>query len=401
MKQTAKIGSLVDVTDSADPEGLRVFYYLVQDLKALNAPFSVSLYPDLPPLNRVQSLSILDFLSVDLLKTFVASYSASNQTTYVDILQSSMPTHSDGMVEAPLPNVESDRVVHPSCPPEESRRSSVWELQDRGGPEESEDVGNSSSSPTLQQQTPPADDECDGEQKDEEISPDNLRMHHMEAENESHTGEGAAPLTPASDCKHTPLPSSATGLQSGQTTSAAYLGFEFSNARLLPTTCSSRLRAGSRFEGTQQSESQVYDVHVDIKYVDMRESFLCGYLRIQGLTEDHPTLTTYFEGEIIGNKYTFQTRHPEWGSSEKVDMKHWDRFQAYRPLAKQARKPDFKLKDFTQRENIFMRWKEQFLVPNHTVRTISGASFEGFYYICFNQVNGSISGIYFHAKSEK
>jgi protein mago nashi len=35
MAQTAKIGSLVDVTESADPEGLRVFYYLVQDLKAL------------------------------------------------------------------------------------------------------------------------------------------------------------------------------------------------------------------------------------------------------------------------------------------------------------------------------------------------------------------------------
>jgi len=33
--QTAKIGSLQDVSDSADPEGLRVFYYLVQDLKAL------------------------------------------------------------------------------------------------------------------------------------------------------------------------------------------------------------------------------------------------------------------------------------------------------------------------------------------------------------------------------
>jgi hypothetical protein len=31
--QTAKIGSLADVTDSADPDGLRVFYYLVQDLK--------------------------------------------------------------------------------------------------------------------------------------------------------------------------------------------------------------------------------------------------------------------------------------------------------------------------------------------------------------------------------
>ncbi|CEH15868.1 mago nashi domain protein [Ceraceosorus bombacis] len=33
--ETAKIGSLVDVQDSEDPEGLRVFYYLVQDLKCL------------------------------------------------------------------------------------------------------------------------------------------------------------------------------------------------------------------------------------------------------------------------------------------------------------------------------------------------------------------------------
>ena len=33
--QTAKIGSLQDVQESSDPEGLRVFYYLVQDLKAL------------------------------------------------------------------------------------------------------------------------------------------------------------------------------------------------------------------------------------------------------------------------------------------------------------------------------------------------------------------------------
>jgi len=33
--QTAKIGALVDVQESEDPEGLRVFYYLVQDLKAL------------------------------------------------------------------------------------------------------------------------------------------------------------------------------------------------------------------------------------------------------------------------------------------------------------------------------------------------------------------------------
>ncbi|ORX98917.1 Mago nashi protein [Basidiobolus meristosporus CBS 931.73] len=33
--ETAKIGSLVDVQESKDPEGLRIFYYLVQDLKCL------------------------------------------------------------------------------------------------------------------------------------------------------------------------------------------------------------------------------------------------------------------------------------------------------------------------------------------------------------------------------
>ena len=31
--ETAKIGSLVDVQSSEDPEGMRVFYYLVQDLR--------------------------------------------------------------------------------------------------------------------------------------------------------------------------------------------------------------------------------------------------------------------------------------------------------------------------------------------------------------------------------
>jgi len=30
---TSKIGSLLDVQQSGDPEGLRIFYYLVQDLK--------------------------------------------------------------------------------------------------------------------------------------------------------------------------------------------------------------------------------------------------------------------------------------------------------------------------------------------------------------------------------
>lgn len=45
---------------------------------------------------------------------------------------------------------------------------------------------------------------------------------------------------------------------------------------------SSFLHSGSRFHGTQRSDRQVYDVQVEIKDVNLEESFLCGYLRIQG-----------------------------------------------------------------------------------------------------------------------
>lgn len=161
------------------------------------------------------------------------------------------------------------------------------------------------------------------------------------------------------------------------------------------------LRSGSRFVGTQQSGRSTYEVSVDLKYVDFRESRLCGYLCIQGLTEDNPSLTTYFEGEIIGPKYSFLTKRPEWGATEKTDLQHWARFASWRPLAKQARKPDFCYKSFASKEHIYMRWKECFLVPDHRVSSISGASFAGFYYVCFNQATGNVSGLYYHQSSEK
>ncbi|KAI0447150.1 vacuolar import and degradation protein-domain-containing protein [Xylaria telfairii] len=180
------------------------------------------------------------------------------------------------------------------------------------------------------------------------------------------------------------------------------MGFDYSNVRIFPLSPSSFLRPGSKFHGTQQSERQVYDVQVEIKYVDMRESFLCGYLKIQGLTEDNPTLTTYFEGEIIGSRYDFLTKHEGWGATEKIDLNHWGKFSAFRQYSKQVRKGvAVTIPNLAQRENIFMRWKEHFLVPDHRVTSINGASFEGFYYICFNQKEASVSGIYFHSKSEK
>jgi len=47
---TTKIGSLLDVQESKDPEGLRIFYYLVQDLKCF--VFSlISLHFKIKPIN--------------------------------------------------------------------------------------------------------------------------------------------------------------------------------------------------------------------------------------------------------------------------------------------------------------------------------------------------------------
>lgn len=60
--------------------------------------------------------------------------------------------------------------------------------------------------------------------------------------------------------------------------------------KMIPNHTSSYLRAGSKFKGTQQSDRQNYNVEVEIKNVDMAESELCGYLRIEGTTYAHLSL---------------------------------------------------------------------------------------------------------------
>ena len=58
--------------------------------------------------------------------------------------------------------------------------------------------------------------------------------------------------------------------------------------------------------------------------MDEENSYLCGYLKISGLTSEYPELVTFFEGEIISDKHPFLTR--KWDADEEVDRKHWVRF---------------------------------------------------------------------------
>ncbi|KAG5220907.1 casein kinase [Salix suchowensis] len=132
------------------------------------------------------------------------------------------------------------------------------------------------------------------------------------------------------------------------------------------------LHPGATFRGTQKSGRNSYDVNVTIVDVDFASSFLCGYLRIRGLTDDWPELTTYFDAEIIGSRYGFLTRN--WGANETEDMVHWSRFPAFRQVKNELRKPYLTIDD-RDRGAVFMRWKERFLVPDHRVQDINGASF--------------------------
>ncbi|KAH0307722.1 hypothetical protein KCU71_g9029, partial [Aureobasidium melanogenum] len=299
-----------------------------------------------------------------------------------------MPTPHD---ETPTLDISASSPTHATCPPDDRITHTQQDNNALPSPESSR---NTIADPVAQMPTPVDERDADPTMSESRTKP-------MDLDEESLIKEARLP-TPSSpvnydtketDSRATPL----TAVHSSPTHSS----YPLSRKRLIPCVTSSFFQSGSKFRGTQQSDRQTYDVQVEIKHVDMEESFVCGYLRIQGLTDDHPTLTTYFEGEIIGTKHSFRTAHPEWGSSEKVDMQHWARFPPWKPLAKHAKSPNFVCQDYAQREHLFMRWKEYFLVPDHKVKSITGASFEGFYYICFNQRNGSVSGIYFHSRSEK
>lgn len=76
-----------------------------------------------------------------------------------------------------------------------------------------------------------------------------------------------------------------------------------------------------------------------LQHVDEENSYLCGYLKIKGLTEEFPTLTTFFDGEIISAKYPFLTR--KWDADEDVDRKHWVSYIHFGYFYNNAQNPIF------------------------------------------------------------
>lgn len=175
--------------------------------------------------------------------------------------------------------------------------------------------------------------------------------------------------------------------------------YEHQHQDMLPETYSI-LRCGSKFRGFQRSGKSRYRVEVELHHVDLAKSFMCGYLNITGLTEDHENLTTYFDAEMIGPDHSFMTG--KWDASEKSDREHWSKFSGFKKHrdAFMRGAPCLTSPLTSSSDCIFMRWKEHFLVPDHNIKTLTGASFAGFYYICLNKRTNTISGYYYHNTSE-
>lgn len=202
------------------------------------------------------------------------------------------------------------------------------------------------------------------------------------------------------------------------------------------------LRPNARFVGEQQSGKARYQIQVTFKTVDLPNLLVSGYLQINGLTEHHPEITTFFNGQIINNpllrqlrqdrtsphqdtvkhRHSFLTDNKEWGSSLANDLDHWRKLTGSKLMSTRDFKEHLKNirdgKDDTQ--YLYMRWKEEFLVPDSRIRQIHGASFEGFYYIVLcigsdpnsaktshsavevpQMQPGTISGLYYHQSLEK
>jgi hypothetical protein len=85
-------------------------------------------------------------------------------------------------------------------------------------------------------------------------------------------------------------------------------------------------------------------------------------------------MTTYFDAEIIGTHHGFMTG--KWGATDAEDLTHWARFPAFRQMRHEVEGPRQTL-PARERSVIFMRWKERFLVPDHRVQDVTGASFAG------------------------
>lgn len=167
----------------------------------------------------------------------------------------------------------------------------------------------------------------------------------------------------------------------------------------------SYLMPGRSFVGTQiqvldskNSENQDRDrweVKVTIHSIDLSAGTIVGLMEALNVPVASSTVITYWEGEIVDFiNYDLWTK--KWGASERVDIDHWRRFDAFKGLNSTALDEHSHLK--VHEQYIFMRWKEKFFV--NILPHESGLTIAGFYYICIRRSDGFVEGFYYDPTSK-
>lgn len=199
-----------------------------------------------------------------------------------------MPTPSDVV----LP-VEHEAIANrATCPPDESRSTTVHELNATSHESAAIDA-------PMQLPTPPPQEPLEGAHPPPESHSKPSTAHTdaptrdiptpmtaIEDTVEDQRASQASPLTANAPAPASLIPSHLSSPfpvhRVGYSPKAVVAHGRLTRIQFLPNSSSSLLRPGSRFKGSQTSDRQQYEVEVEVKHVDMRDSFMCGYLRIKG-----------------------------------------------------------------------------------------------------------------------
>ncbi|KAF9763112.1 Glucose-induced degradation protein 4 like protein [Nosema granulosis] len=156
------------------------------------------------------------------------------------------------------------------------------------------------------------------------------------------------------------------------------------------------LERGAIYSGEQLTNSGSFKIEMKIDSVDFDQEIMYGTFQIHNLTDKYELLSSFFESVMMGNKYEF--------AGDETDTVHWGMFpewrnelkkQRERPIHNNKNKHDLASYKIKESDFIYLKIKELFLLPDPNLKSIPGASIDGYYYCCYYKKLDCFAGHYY------